>query len=531
MILSDPHQHPDFNYTGVFEQPNNLCALNFTSNQNNISYSEFILSSHFSGRHRDELVYGIGTVTVFVATTSFFSRNTRSTMLLILPGLITGRSRTFLFTFVLGLLCNGPISSIRYNFNAIMENAGCMYESALKATCHNGRQADAIFQKFEDFFNEMLILERKFEELFKGSIIGLRLNININPNITWPNFKEMIKAPQMTKFKRQITKVISQVSQILQYAHLGAKSLTCISILLLIIDAVRYIRIYYSDSSFDNMFISDRVRKLWSEKGYKVLTPLRHWELNEGYKVRNSTKFTKKEFYKSLHQLVPTLVMSLIAIMVISADNLLAETLRFVKENDELTIAFDGIQQNYTNDLHLLLPSYNISADGCLVPPVFTSENVYIIVSLILLGAGISCLLEVYLSRARAQMCNVFYPDKELERADYLHYRIHIGRINRKFQLTLIVRRELERREKLIRFSPLARLKKLISCCKKENIIVCPACGWKEKRAKAIEFSFYLGEKDVKDNICSDCYLDLKNDIVDDRMIVASKRANYGSID
>lgn len=515
MILSSPHDHPVFNTTTSFDLNWNLCSSNF-SHVRNRSRKQWMEeeTNHFSGDHKEELVYITIFLTVGVGTTSVFSRNTRSTMLLILPGLITSRSRTFLFTFVLGLLCNGPISSIRYNFDAIMENAACMYESALSASCKNNGQLNTVFKSFKGFIEE---LQKKTEEISKigSGLITVNLDMKINPNITWPLLEDLIHAPPMSELKAQFSKVLIQVSRILKYTHLTGKILTMVSIILMIIDAVRYIRTYYSDSSFDNMFISRNVQKMWNEKGYKQLTPLRHWELNEGYKVKNSPKCTKGEFYKSIRHGIPTFIFIIVTIMIILTDVLLTAAVRYIKEKDDFTISFSGVQQNYSKRINLELPAYNVSADSCLSHPLYTSSNVYIVISLVLLGAGISCLLEVYMSRIRARMCDVFYPDKALERADYLHYRINIGRINRKCQLMLIVRRELERRAKIIKFSPLARLKHLLARTKKDNekrTFICPACGWKAKYSKAQRITFKLGKSMVNDKICFDCHIDLLGD-------------------
>ena len=53
-----------------------------------------------------------------------------------------------------------------------------------------------------------------------------------------------------------------------------------------------------------------------------------------------------------------------------------------------LTLYSLGVQQNYTMDLSLNLDAYNISASLCLREPVYTSKNVYIIISLVLFAAG-----------------------------------------------------------------------------------------------------------------------------------------------
>ena len=68
----------------------------------------------------------------------------------------------------------------------------------------------------------------------------------------------------------------------------------------------------------------------------------------------------------------------------------------------------------------------------CGVEPSRTSMNSYILIGVFLLVALVSCIFEVLISRLRSRMCNVFYTDRAQERADYLHFRISSGRVNRR---------------------------------------------------------------------------------------------------
>ena len=57
----------------------------------------------------------------------------------------------------------------------------------------------------------------------------------------------------------------------------------------------------------------------------------------------------------------------------------------------------------------------------------YTSKSTYWTISLFLLAAAASCILEVYMSRIRAKLCNIFYPDRAEERADFLYFKIISG--------------------------------------------------------------------------------------------------------
>ena len=169
----------------------------------------------------------------------------------------------------------------------------------------------------------------------------------------------------------------------------------------------------------------------------------------------------------------------------------------------------DGLPQNISSRLTIKIQSYNTRS--CLSNPSYTPMNIYWIISSLLAAAAASCLLEVYASGIRAKLCQLFYPDRAEERADYLYYKIFTGRKNRKSQLFLSIRREMERRAKLVRFSPLERFRRLFrnDDVTRGHVIVCPGCGWREKKSKAKELSFDAVDKVINTKICRSCDNDL----------------------
>ena len=73
--------------------------------------------------------------TLSIGIASIFSIHTRCIMMLIMPGIVTGRGRGFLLTIVVGLLIEGPVNSINYNINQIIESTVCMYKSMKNIAC------------------------------------------------------------------------------------------------------------------------------------------------------------------------------------------------------------------------------------------------------------------------------------------------------------------------------------------------------------------------------------------------------------
>ena len=116
----------------------------------------------------------------------------------------------------------------------------------------------------------------------------------------------------------------------------------------------------------------------------------------------------------------------------------------------------------------------------------------------------------------RAKLCNIFYPDQMKERADYLHYDLVTGRIQRQTQLVVLVQQEVERRRKLDKFFPRG-LKKFfrILCVLPCGKITCTSCRWNVKPSNTREFNFCLQDEKQTARICLNCYLDAVGSNVD----------------
>ena len=439
---------------------------------------------YFYGTHRPEHVYISSAFTVTIGAASIFSRGTRCSLLLMLPCVITGRSRTILFTFIMGLLAEGPINNLVHNFNEISKNTVCMYKAFSNLTKNSLMKLNLAVIRSKNIFNEG--------------------NVHVSKRIYHPNFT----FPQISAINAQISTMQNGISDLKKYVVILRKAFTILSILLLTIDAMLYLRCYYSDNSFDNLYICQGVRKIWKERGYEELTPLRRWEINEGYNMYSSAKFTKRELTKSFQKLTPTMVFTLFSVLVMVSDSILVNIIHSTKGEENIRISFKGMEKEVKHLVTWLLSKFNESTGTCVTRVLMTSANINILISFLLILPAISCLFEVYMSRIRARLCNVFYTDRAQERADYLYYRINAGRINRRVLLKLTVRRALERQERLKEFSPWSKLKALCCCCKQSNeTAICPGCGWKIKVSEAEDVYFTLGETTMY-KICNDCNLD-----------------------
>lgn len=485
VILPDPCDYLPLNATNI----NKICPslesdmndtnrdiLNKTQDKNTSS----LFLSH---EYHPKLAYVSLSLSTSLAFASVFSRGTRCTMLLILPSLITRRSQTFLYTFIAGFLAQGPLTNLGINFNELLQTSICLYDTLMK-----------------NVHNWMDMIQRRVDHVSDG-ILSVR--IEITSTLTWKMLREIIKAPRLSEIKNQVSKISDNLSVFGYYATIARRVLTVISIVMILIDAIRYLRSYYSDTSFDNKYISDNVRHIWKENDYEQLTPLRRWEMKNDFTTATSPKFTKDELMKSFKRSLPTLLFSLFVGLIMTCDYLLARLLQHVRDNENFTVSFDGVDQNFVNKMKRL----NVSTVSCLPQPTYTPSQTYTVISILILISLISTIVEIYMSRIRARMCDLFYKETEYERAKYLHYRLKTDRVERKGLIRLIIQRKYERRQKLKVFYPWSDLPKP-NCRLEKKTFRCSGCDCKETVLNSKWISFSLGTCTINDRICKSCFQD-----------------------
>ena len=109
-------------------------------------------------------------LTLTVGIASIFSRHTRCILMLIMPGIVTGRRRAFLLIVVLGLLIEGPVNSINYNINQIIESTICMYNSMKNVACFFTNQIQRAMDYISLILNKIQQkIKRRFEKNPNGS--------------------------------------------------------------------------------------------------------------------------------------------------------------------------------------------------------------------------------------------------------------------------------------------------------------------------------------------------------------------------
>ena len=175
-----------------------------------------------------------------------------------------------------------------------------------------------------DFPNVKL---QSFEEL-KNWIKSFVTDTNLIDLKTWNDILPPIKHNSIIDIRQKLKGILQGFLSLIQDYCALAKKVFYLSIILIICDAVGYMRHYYSDLSHDNMFVDDNLRELWHSGQKEKITPLQTWELKMKLQYSAAVKLSKAEIKRILIKAIPTLLFSVVAIGVIVADFALSTVLQ-----------------------------------------------------------------------------------------------------------------------------------------------------------------------------------------------------------
>eukprot|EP00095_Tigriopus_kingsejongensis_P011211 maker-scaffold263_size232787-snap-gene-1.30 protein:Tk11211 transcript:maker-scaffold263_size232787-snap-gene-1.30-mRNA-1 annotation:"hypothetical protein LOTGIDRAFT_155733" len=483
---------------------------------------------------------------------SVFSRHTRCSMMLIVPGIFAGRGRSFMLTAAMGLLIDGPIGSINYNIEQVIQSLTCMYDQMRILACQYDAQFRTIFDQVGTILEDVYTIvkeqrrqmaemtqkltgelkaqaekrQRQIEKQLKdldGQLGTLRGVINAPGNVlstvcngvrsvisttgklfsdagkglsqavnkiknffgrrrkradecsippVVPNlldvdvpglnmealqewiktmfpdfdvldldlndFKDTLKSNSIVDIRAKIIGILRNIFVLVQdYSNYLKKVFYLVSLFLVILDAFTYLQKYWSDDSFDNMYVDDNLRRLWRVDKKEKLTPLRNWELSEKYQMSSSMKISKKEAKRILIKAIPTMVFTSLTMTILVMDYALANLLSTLLKHGEFGISFAGMEQGLnlgdlfgevesgqTSLASLRLEGFDLSTEPCLPRPKRTRYHQTGILALIVVTASLSCIFDAYASRWRAIICNFYYNSQALERGEYLFKKI-----------------------------------------------------------------------------------------------------------
>ncbi|XP_066918320.1 DC-STAMP domain-containing protein 2-like [Clytia hemisphaerica] len=337
-----------------------------------------------------------------------------------------------------------------------------------------------------------------------------------------PDFRQMLNAPNIREIREQIMNLLSNVFGFFRkYVTVLKKLCIVISLILLITISYCYLRNYYADDSFDNLFIDDNIKILWRKypEEWPKLTPLRHWELDTKYQVSASVRLSKKDGKQILMRALPSVALSALTIFILATDYALAQLLSSLVTHGKFAISFGdvpnaGVSKQLKNGNSTAWQMWDInkmdlSSEPCLPRPIFTNKSNIATILMMILTMFLSCLFDTYLSRLRPWICNQFYCERAKERARFMYAKLQHGRNARKLKLRWIVCQEVKRRQQINKFSFFYSWRKERS----EIVDSCPGCGWKMQSTSEHKKIFVelnrLQSESSEVPICLDCAKDL----------------------
>ena len=240
-----------------------------------------------------------------------------------------------------------------------------------------------------------------------------------------------IESSSISEIRNQLKAIFKQALKFGKVIATWWSKIFYLSIIFVVIDAVKYQRKHFADDGFDNMLIDDNLKKAWRRDGKRKLTPIRKWEAKERYQVATSIKLSKKEIKKIVLESIPSIIMTIIIVGVVLTDVIFAEFLQTFQDHAKFGISFPGMEQGVSFSsmikdkdakLNILkIEAFDLRTDPCLPKAKMTPPSILAPIILILLFCAISCIIDAYATRLRAIICNFFHPGRADERASFLY--------------------------------------------------------------------------------------------------------------
>ena len=129
-----------------------------------------------------------------------------------------------------------------------------------------------------------------------------------------------LESRSISEIRKQLTTILKGLFEIITLTINSISKLLYLTLFLLIIDAMNYMRKYYSDDSFDNDAVDGNLRAFWNKNKKSHLTPLRKWELNGKYHVARSLKISQEEAINIIWAIIPVVTSILLIMSIRFAD-------------------------------------------------------------------------------------------------------------------------------------------------------------------------------------------------------------------
>ena len=126
----------------------------------------------------------------------------------------------------------------------------------------------------------------------------------------------MLKSMDINVIRKNVQSVLGTFFKSLKNTMISLTKLLHFTMLLVIFDAMNYMRLYYSDDSFDNFYIDRALKRFWEKEEKPPLIPLRRWEDREKYHHAKSAKLRKNEKISLVRLSIPLLILTTVVLVV-----------------------------------------------------------------------------------------------------------------------------------------------------------------------------------------------------------------------
>ena len=257
--------------------------------------------------------------------------------------------------------------------------------------------------KFENATDEQgLEIER--EERINSQLGKLKQDANTaagDANLTLGEMKREIDESSIENIRSEMKAFFNNVMNMLKLITRYWSKLFCLMVIAVVVDAIQYQKHYYTDNEFDNKMVDENLKRMWTRNGLRKLTPLRNWEVKkQEAQMSTSLKMTSEELERLVTQCFPVILSSVVFLGIVIIDFFFAST---------ISSFLVGSKVNAT------------IMEQCRPQPRQTDGYSLGLISAILFVCLLSCVIDAYFNRLRAQICNLFFPKIAEIRARYLY--------------------------------------------------------------------------------------------------------------
>ena len=306
-------------------------------------------------------------------------------------------------------------------FNTIRDGFSSLFGRRKRSSCGIPNLVDVPRIKEPD-----LDVSEKLKALLKM----LKPDINLL-DFDLSGMKGEIDASSIENIRSRMKALFDDLMNMLKSIARNWSKIFYLTILAVVVDAIQYQKHYCTDDEFDNKMVDGNLKRMWREDGLRKLTPLRNWEIKkQEAQMSTSLKMTREELQRLVTQSFPVILSSVVFLAIVILDFLFAATLQAFEKGAKFGIVFPGMEQGMSFRSFmdekgvegvLKIEAFNLSTDPCLPRSRQTDGSSLGPIFTIMFVCLLSCLIDAYFSRLRAQICNLFFPLRADERAKYLY--------------------------------------------------------------------------------------------------------------